>query len=293
MNIKRFILSSLALSLVAATLVACGKVPAGNVGVKVYLLGTSKGVDKEVLTPGRYWIGWNEELYLFPTFTQNFVWTLNEDEGSMEDESFVFQTREGLSVSADIGISYNVRPESVSVIFEKYRRGIEEITDLYLRNMVRDALVNLASDLPIESVYGDGKSELMKAVEEQVRAQVDPIGINIERIYWIGNVRLPEIVVEALNAKINATQKAQQRRNEIEEAKAEAQKKIEAARGVAESILLEAKAQAEANRIIAQSLTEELVRYKSVERWDGMLPRLTGGGAIPFIDVGKSATDGR
>lgn len=51
----------------------CSKVPAGEVGVKVYLLGTDKGVDHEVLGPGRYWIGINQDLYLFPIFTQNYT----------------------------------------------------------------------------------------------------------------------------------------------------------------------------------------------------------------------------
>lgn len=49
---------------------SCAKVEAGYVGVRVNLLGGNKGVDSEVLGVGRYWIGWNQELYLFPTFQQ-------------------------------------------------------------------------------------------------------------------------------------------------------------------------------------------------------------------------------
>lgn len=67
---KRFKLIML-VGLAMASLVSCSKVPSGHVGVKVYLLGGSKGVESEQLGVGRYWIGWNEELYLFPTFTQN------------------------------------------------------------------------------------------------------------------------------------------------------------------------------------------------------------------------------
>jgi regulator of protease activity HflC (stomatin/prohibitin superfamily) len=230
--------------LLAFIIVGCSKVPAGNVGVKVYLLGGEKGVDNEVLTPGRYWIGINEELFLFPTFTQNYVWTADADESSPTDESISFQTREGLTVSADVGISYSVRADKVSTIFEKYRRGIEEITDVYLRNMVRDAMVTVASSLPIEAVYGQGKADMIQQVENIVRGQVDPIGISVERIYWIGDARLPEVVTTSINNKIEATQKAQQRRNEIEERKAEAQKTIETARGAAESQKLTADARA-------------------------------------------------
>lgn len=277
------------LLLLAVTVTACSKVPAGNVGVKVYLLGGAKGVDTEELTPGRYWIGINEELYLFPTFTQNYVWTQDENEGSPVDESINFQTMEGLSVNADVGISYRIMPDMVNVIFQKYRKGIDEVTDIYLRNMVRDALVLETSTLSMQDVYGVGKADLIKAVEARVVAQVGAIGIEIERVYWIGNLRLPETVVNALNAKIEATQKAQQRQNEVAQAKAEADKKIEEARGVAESIKITANAEAEAIKIKAAALKSnpELLELSAIEKWDGVLPRFTGGGAVPFIDVTK------
>lgn len=269
------------------------KVPAGNVGVLVHLLGGSKGVDSEEVGTGRVWVGWNDELYLFPTFTQNYTWTKEPDSTGTEDESFTFQTSEGMSVNADIGISYAIDPTKVNMIFQKYRKGIDEITDLYLRNMVRDALVTETSDKPVEYVYGAGKANLISAVEKRVRNQVEPLGINIERIYWIGTVRLPEKVLEALNAKIQATQLAQQKQNEIVAAKADADKKVEEARGEAQSITVKAEAQAKANEILAKSLTPELVQYKSVEKWDGILPRMTGNSAIPFIQVDDKAQPAR
>ena len=284
--------------LLAFTVAACSKVPAGNVGVKVYLLGGKKGVDTEELSPGRYWIGINEELYLFPTFTQNYTWTLSSNEGSPDDESINFQTMEGLSVSADVGISYRIMPDRVSDIFQKYRKGIDEVTDVYLRNMVRDALVLETSTLSMQDVYGVGKADLIRAVEARVVEQVSEIGIEIERVYWIGNLRLPATVVKALNAKIEATQKAQQRQNEVAQAKAEADKKIEEARGVAEShiinanakatgVIAMAEAEAQAISIKGKALKNnpDLLELSAIEKWDGTLPRFTGGGAIPFINV--------
>ena len=256
-------------------LVGCSKVPAGNVGVKVYLLGGAKGVDTQELTPGRYWIGVNEELYLFPTFTQNYTWTKNTHEGNAVDESISFQTVEGLSVNSDVGISYSVDPAKVSMLYQKYRKGIDEITDTYLRNMVRDALVTAASTKPIESVYGSGKAELIADVEKRVREQVDPVGIKLERLYWAGDFRLPETVTDSINAKIKATQMAQQRQNEVAQAEAEAAKTIAQAKGEAESI-----------RIRGEALRENprLVELTAIERWDGKLPTVSGGNT-PFINL--------
>jgi regulator of protease activity HflC (stomatin/prohibitin superfamily) len=280
---------------IAMSLVGCTKVPAGNVGVKVYLLGNSKGVDVEELSPGRYWIGWNEELHLFPTFAQNYTWTrewIDENgdgkaqQDELADESISFQTKEGLVVSADVGISYNVDPTKVSILFSKYRKGIEEITDLYLRNMVKDALVTSASTRSIEMVYGVGKAELLAEVEKTVREQVAPFGIQVERLYWAGEFRLPQTVVASINAKIEATQKAQQRENEVAQAKAEADKLVETARGEADSRLINAKAEAESIRIKGEALAEnpKLVELSAIEKWNGVLPTITGG-AVPFVNV--------
>lgn len=260
------------------------KVPAGHVGVKVYLLGGDKGVDSEELGVGRYWIGINEELYLFPTFTQNYNWTASETEGSEDNESITFQSKNGLSINADVGISYHIEPSKVNMIFQKYRKGVEEITDIFLRNMVRDAFVTVTSKHEAEYIYGKGKSNILVEVTKRVKAQVDPIGIVVEKIYLIGDIRLPEKVRQALDAKVSAKQKAGQRENEVAEAKAEADKKIQEARGKAESILKVAKAQAEANELLAKSITPELIQYEALQKWDGVLPRMTTG-AVPFLNV--------
>jgi regulator of protease activity HflC (stomatin/prohibitin superfamily) len=273
------------IAILAGSVAACTDVPAGNVGVKVFLLGGDKGVDTETLSVGRYWIGWNEDLYIFPTFMQNYVWTKDPAEGSPNDESISFQTADGMTANADIGISYSLDPEKISIIFQTYRRGVEEITDTFLRNMVRDALVKQASNKPIEYVYGAGKAELIAAVQKDVSDQVGAIGIKIDKIYWIGEIRLPEVVLKSINAKNAATQMAQQRQNEVAQAKAEADKKIEDARGQAESILRVAEAQAKANQLLSDSLTPEFVQYQAITKWDGQLPKMTGSAAVPFIDV--------
>jgi regulator of protease activity HflC (stomatin/prohibitin superfamily) len=275
--------------LMLGTVAACSTVPAGHVGVKVFLLGGDKGVDSEELGVGRYWIGMNEELYIFPTFMQNYVWTKDPAEGSSNDESISFQTADGMTANADVGISYSIDPSKVTQIFQTYRRGVDEITDTFLRNMVRDSLVKQASNKPIEYVYGAGKADLMASVQKDVSAQVGSLGIKIDKIYWIGEIRLPSTVIDSINAKNAATQMAQQRQNEVAQAKAEADKKIEDARGTAESILRVADAQAKANKLLAQSLTPEFVQYQAITKWDGILPKFTGSAAVPFVDVTNEA----
>ncbi|MFJ4056540.1 SPFH domain-containing protein [Pseudomonas sp. NPDC089743] len=273
------LLAAASLCLLAA-LGGCSKVPAGNVGVIVNLYGSEKGVELKEVGTGKYWVGINEELYLFPTFTQTETWT--------GDETITFQTVEGMKVGGDVGITYAVAPDKVTTLFQKYRAGIDEITNKFLRNMVRDAFNDVASTLPVESVYGAGKADLLIAVEKRVRAQVEPIGINLERIYYASDLALPPQVTASLNAKIQATQMAEQRRNEVAQAKAEADKERARAQGEADAKLLIAKADAQAIEVRAQALraNPDVVTLNAVEKWDGKLPTYTGGQApLPFIGI--------
>ncbi len=266
------------------TTTSCSKVHSGEVGIKFYLLGGEKGVDHEVLTPGRYWIGFNEELFLFPTFTQNYVWTKNETEGSENDESITFQTSNGLAANADVGITYHLEQAKVPLIFQKYKRGINEITDIFLRNYVRDAFVDAASKKDIEYIYGVGKQELLDEVESTVREEVAEIGIIIDKLYLVGEIRLPESVRNAINNKIKATQTAQRIENEVRQAKAKAEKQIVQAQADSASVMIRASSQAEANRVLNKSITLNLIEYKKILRWDGKLPIYTGG-PIPMMNL--------
>ena len=84
--------------------------------------------------------------------------------------------------------------------------------------------------------------------------------------------------MKAIDAKVEATQRAQQRENELREAEAQAKKtealatgkanaQIQEARGKAESIRIEAEAKAEANRKIAESIKNDLIKYDLTEKY--------------------------
>ena len=293
------LLTALVAVMVMGTLAGCSKVPAGNVGIKVYLLGKSKGVDTEVLPVGCYWIGVNEELYLFPTFQQNYVWTKSPNEGSKNDESLTFQTIEGMSVNADVGISYHLDPNLIPNVFQKYRRGIDEITNVFMRNVVRDGFNSVASQYTVESAYGKGKSELLAKVQAAISSSLTPQGIIVDKLYFVGDMRLPENVLKALNAKIAAIQAAEQSENELRQSEAEAKKKIAIARG-----------EAEANRLRQSSMTQTMIDYErmindraaianqksAIDKWDGKLSEYMTLGAgvqspIPLMNMRKRADE--
>lgn len=305
---KNFILSVIVFIGLANIFSSCiSTVPAGYRGIKVYMLGNKRGVEQKQLGVGAYFMGFNQRIYKFPVFQQNYVWR-NENDSHGPDNSISFQSKEGLDVSGDFGISYSLVADSVPAIFQKYRRGIEEITNIFLRNMVRDALNTTASHMPIESIYGVHKRDLLLKVDSMVARQTKRYGIIIERIYTIGELHLPPTIETAINAKLEANQRAQQSQNEVKQVEAEAFKKIAKAKGDAESRVIEAKAEADATKIKAEadaqatsvnaeaqaiankklsvSLNKELIQYRSIDRWDGKLPQISGQNT-PFINLNQ------
>jgi regulator of protease activity HflC (stomatin/prohibitin superfamily) len=248
----------------------------GYVGVVVDLFGDSKGVESQELHTGMHWISPWKSVYEFPIFEQNHTW-----EG--EYEGFNFQSCEGMAVSADMGITYHLRADSIPTIFQRYRRGMDEITHIFIRNYIRDAINKAASKTKIEDLYS-GKEGFFEEVERHVKGDLSPMGIEVSRIYLIGRFHFPKTVIAALNAKIEAMQRAQQRENELREAEAEAKKEIARAEGQATCLLVQAESEAKANTVLSKSVTPELIQWQSVQKWDGRLPHVTSG-ATPFIEV--------
>lgn len=92
----------------------------------------------------------------------------------------------------------------------------------------------------------------------------------------------------AIQQKSIAQQNADKQKieNEAAIAKAEADKQVAITNAEAEAqkTSIAADAQAEANRKIAESLSEPLIEYQKIQKWDGKLPTVSGGNALVSID---------
>jgi len=277
------------IGLCALGLVACDRVPAGYRGVIVNLYGNEKGVSEESVGVGRYYLGWNKEMYLFPTFLQNRSW--------VKSQAITMQTSEGLTITTDAGITYQILPDNIVKVFTKYRLGIDEITDTFLHNMVRDAMNEVASTMTVDQIYGSKKEHFITEVNRIVIKDASSNGINVDKIYLIGSFVLPQMVKDSIDVKIQASQNAIKVENEIATSRAQAQKTIVEAKAMAQQRIIEAEAnaaqitlnaesQAKANKILADSLTPEFVSYQAILKWDGRLPTTNAGGSMPFINLG-------
>ena len=267
---RKFMKMVLVVLIVGIMFMSCSRVPPGYTGIKVNLLGSEKG-DMEELSTGRYYIGINEELHLFPTFNQNYIWTASKDEGSPNDESITFSV-EGLVVRVNVGIEYNLNPGQISDIFRQYRKGVDELTDITIRNVVRDSFNSMATEYDMDGLIAGGLDELLNRVEISVRDTFAPSGINIISITLVTAPIYPDTVVNAIEAKINATQQAIARENQLRETEAEAKKQIAEAEGYAKSQIIRAEADAQANALRSRTYTDSVLQAMWIDKWDGKLP---------------------
>ena len=89
---------------------------------------------------------------------------------------------------------------------------------------------------------------------------------------------------EAFIAAIEEKQVAQQK---LLKAETEKQTAITNAKADAEAMKIRAEGEAEANRKISASLTDKVIENKKIEKWDGVLPKVSGsaGTLVNFSDL--------
>ena len=302
-SLKRLVIIGAAL--IAVLYVGCSttkRVDPGHVGVKIKMTGNERGVQPDPVTAG--WAFYNpltEQIVLFPTSVQNIVWTQSPHEGRPVDESMTFSSSEGANVNADVGLSFHIDGHLAPKLYDRFRQtDMQALASGYMRNTVREAFNEVASKMPVTEIYGVGKSKMLADVTTKCREVFGKDGIVIDQLTINSALRLPQLIADAINRSLEASQNAQQSKNKVAQFEAEATQQItqahggaEAARqkaqGEADALLIRARAEAQANEIIRLSMTAAVLQYRAVERWDGKLPTYQGSGQVPLLtfDIGK------
>ena len=163
-----------------------------------------------------------------------------------------------------------------------------------IKNLVGDELVASA----IKSAMAElGPNEVtnrtkIEPLSQQKRAEslVQKYGEDVVFVnkVVINDMNFEDAYNEAIQQKSIAQQNADKQKieNEAAIAKAEADKQVAITNAEAEAqkTSIAAEAQAEANRKLAESLSDTLIDYQKVQKWDGKLPTVSGGNALVSID---------
>lgn len=275
MNVKNVMLVSVA----ALSLAACSRVEPGHVGIKVNNYGSDAGVSAEPLGVGTYYAGPGTTIYEYPVFTSTYTWTKSTEEGNAVNQEFSFADKNGLTVTADVAVSYHVDSAKAPVLFQKYRTDMDGIVAGPMRVAIRNAITTEASNMTVEEIYGSRKAELITKAQADVQKYFTQYGLNIEQLYWASPVRVPDAVMQQINQKIANEQQALAAQANVATAEANARAKIAEAEGRAKAM------QVEANAI---STNPQILQLRAIEKWNGQYPQYVGGGMpLPTLGVGK------
>jgi regulator of protease activity HflC (stomatin/prohibitin superfamily) len=282
-----FVLGFIVLIIVSSS--SCTRIDAGHVGLVVKLYGSEKGVQDITEVTGMVWYNpLTTQVYEFPTFVQNAVFTRDVTEGSPTNEEFRVTMKDGLVVTFDVSMNYRVNPDKVTMIFQKYRKPLGELSHTTIRNYMRDAYNRISGKYTAEQLY-ENKMQFQVESEDHIRKHLAVEGFIVEQVVMLNELRLPQAVVDNINAKINARQIALKKEQEVAQERAEAQKEIEKAKGYAESVRIRAEAEAEANRIVAKALSPNLIEYEKVKKWNGANPEYVGSPGSAAVMLGGSS----
>ncbi len=247
------------------------------------------------LTSGWHVIGVGTSVVEFPTFTQTYTWTKSVHEGAPLDESMNFQVASGVVINADLSITYSIDPTKAPTLYQKYKRGYEEITTQIIRNEIRNSLNVYGTEFDPEGLLSGGKIKLAEEVRSKINADLNPFGIMVEQFGFINELRLPSNIQQAINAKIQANQEALKSEAMLRKNLADAANAVAIAKGHASAKIAEAEGDARALAVLGESIKQygaEAARVKNqtlwIEKWDGKLPTTSAGNnAALMLGVGE------
>jgi regulator of protease activity HflC (stomatin/prohibitin superfamily) len=182
-------------------------------------------------------------------------------------------------VSSRVALNYHVVPDKANIVYQKIGVEFKErIIDPAILEVVKAVTAKYTAEELITK---------RPAVSEAMRlALMDRLIANNIAVdaFSIVIFSFSKVFTEAIEAKQTAEQLALKAKRDLDRIKIEAEQKITAARAEAESLRLQ-RANISPDLIELRKIEANM---KAIDKWDGILPQVTGGGAIPLIGLGDT-----
>ena len=178
-------------------------------------------------------------------------------------------------------MNFHIDPSYVNDLYQKV--GLD-FADKVIDPAFNDFVKEVVPTYPIGEILPK-REEIRKRAMTKLGDNLSRYHIMVDDIYF-ASIRFSSEYEGAIEAKQVAQQQVETQKQVLAQREVEAAQKVATAKGEAESILVVAQGQAKANEALARSISPILVQYKGVEKWNGILPQVSGG-AVPFIDLSK------
>lgn len=208
---------------------------------------------------------------------------------SMPFENIEAATQELQTVKLTGIVSYQLEEYRIVELYRELGLGYE---DRLVSTSFQDYIKGVTRRYSAQTITGEAERDgIRNAVTERLNADLRAYGITIRSVF-IGNISYSAEYEAAIEAKQKAQQQALQAEEVLKQKKTEAEQRVAEARGLSESEVIRAKGEAEANRERTAGISDPLIRYLTVQKWDGHLPLVQSGLGDLMLDV-SSITQGK
>lgn len=178
-------------------------------------------------------------------------------------------SRDLQDVTTEVAVNWSINPVDAEWVYE--RLGDEsQLADKIITPVVSNAVKAVAAHYDAEQLV-EKRDQVRDQVQQQIVAALAPYKVQVQGVN-ITNFKFSADYASAIEQKQVAQQKAQQAEYDLARTKVQAQQAVAQADG-----------QAQAQKLLQSTITPEIIQLKAVEKWNGVLPQVTGNGAVPFI----------
>lgn len=171
-------------------------------------------------------------------------------------------------VNMKLAVNYRVNGKKATSLYKNVGTKYEEII---LQPAIQESIKAITSNYTAEELITN-RSEVSVKCMEMLQTKVEKYGLSIDN-FNITNFSFSEEFNKAIEEKQVAEQKVLTAKQELEKEKIEAEKKI-----------VKAEAEKQANELKQASLTDNLIKEKFIDKWNGELPKASGSNSIFNID---------
>jgi len=176
-------------------------------------------------------------------------------------------------------LNYHVVPDKANIVYQSI--GVhfgERIIDPAIQEVVKAITAKYTAEELITKRAVVGEAMRLALAERLI---INNIAVDA---FSIMTFSFSKVFTEAIESKQTAEQLALKAKRDLDRIKIEAEQKITAARAEAESLRLQ-RANISIDLIELRKIEANM---KAIEKWNGILPQVTGGGSIPLIGLGDS-----
>jgi len=177
-------------------------------------------------------------------------------------------SRDLQTVSVIVAVNYRIDPANVQKLYQNvgvdYR---ERIIDPATQEAIKATTAHYTAEELITR-----RNEVKDTVTVTLTERLARFNIQLEE-FSIVNFEFSQEFNTAIELKQTAEQNALKAKRDLDRIKIEAEQKLTMARG-----------ESEAQSLQRATLTAEVLQLRAIEKWNGVLPQMTGG-AMPFIDI--------